>query len=270
MGFEDYKQLTLSRRDNGVLLITIDRPEKYNAADEEMHTELARIWADVSADPQTRVAVITGAGKAFSAGGDLAMVERMAGNYEQVSHMLGEMSDLVYNIINCDKPIVSAINGVAVGAGTVAALLADVSIAAEDAKIGDGHVKLGVAAGDHAAIIWPLLIGMAKARYYLLTGEMVTGAEAERIGLVAKALPREQVLDEALRVADALATGSQQAIRLTKRTLNNWLRSAGPTFDQSAAYEMLTFLGPDVVEGYTAIREKRAPRFPSAHGTGVA
>jgi len=269
VGFESYRQLTLSRRDNGVLLITIDRPEKYNAADEEMHTELARIWTDVSADPQTRVAVITGAGKAFSAGGDLAMVERMAGNYEQVSHMLGEMSDLVYNIINCDKPIVSAINGVAVGAGTVAALLADVSIAAEDARIGDGHVKLGVAAGDHAAIIWPLLIGMAKARYYLLTGEMVTGREAERIGLVAKAVPREQVLEEALRVADALATGSQQAIRLTKRTLNNWLRSAGPTFDQSAAYEMLTFLGPDVVEGYTAIREKRPPRFPSARGPHV-
>ncbi len=266
MGFEDYQQLTLSRRDNGVLLITIDRPEKYNAADEQMHTELARIWTDVSADPETRVAVITGAGKAFSAGGDLAMVERMAGDYERVSHMLGEMSDLVYNIINCEKPIVSAINGVAVGAGTVAALLADVAIAAEDARIGDGHVKLGVAAGDHAAIIWPLLIGMAKARYYLLTGEMVTGAEAERIGLVAKALPRDQVLDEALRVADALATGSQQAIRLTKRTLNNWLRTAGPTFDQSAAYEMLTFLGPDVVEGYTAIREKRPPRVPSVYG----
>jgi enoyl-CoA hydratase len=264
MGFDDYKQLTLSRRDNGVLLITIDRPEKYNAADEEMHTELARIWTDVSVDPQTRVAVITGAGKAFSAGGDLGMVERMAGDYDRVSHMLKEMSDLVYNIINCDKPIVSAINGVAVGAGTVAALLADVAIAAEDAKIGDGHVKLGVAAGDHAAIIWPLLAGMARARYYLLTGEMVTGAEAERIGLVAKALPREQVLDEALRIADALATGAQPAIRLTKRSLNNWLRTAGPTFDQSAAYEMLTFLGPDVVEGYTALREKRPPRFPSA------
>ncbi len=264
MSFDDYQQLTFSRRDNGVLLITLDRPEKYNAADEEMHTELARVWTDVAADPGTRVAVITGAGRAFSAGGDLAMVERMAGDYDRVSHMLREMSDLVYNMINCEKPIVSAINGVAVGAGTVAALLADVAIAAEDARIGDGHVRLGVAAGDHAAIIWPLLIGMAKARYYLLTGEMVTGAEAERIGLVAKALPREQVLDEALRVADGLATGAQPAIRLTKRTLNNWLRTAGPTFDQSAAYEMLTFLGPDVVEGYTALREKRAPRFPSA------
>jgi len=264
VGFEDYEHLRFEHRDHGVLLITIDRPEKYNAADEQMHTELARVWNDVSADPRTRVAVITGAGKAFSAGGDLAMVERMAGNYDAVTHMLTEMSDLVYNIINCDKPIVSAINGVAVGAGTVAALLADVAIAAEDARIGDGHVKLGVAAGDHAAIIWPLLAGMAKARYYLLTGEMITGAEAERIGMVAKALPRDQVLDEALRVADVLATGAQQAIRLTKRSLNNWLRQAGPTFDQSAAYEMLTFMGPDVVEGVAALREKRAPSFPSA------
>ena len=264
MPYEDYHQLTFSLRENGVLLITMNQPEKYNAADEQMHSELARVWKDVSADPDTRVAVITGAGKAFSAGGDLAMIERMSGNYERVSHMLSEASDLVYNIINCEKPIVSAINGVAVGAGAVAALLADIAIAADDARIGDGHVKLGVAAGDHAAIIWPLLAGMAKARYYLLTGEMITGAEAERIGMVAKALPRDQVLDEALRIADNLATGAQQAIRLTKRTLNNWLRSAGPTFDQSAAYEMLTFLGPDVVEGYTAIREKRPPRFPSA------
>ena len=265
MSLDDYQQLTFSHREHGVLLITINRPEKYNAADEELHGELARVWTDVAADPDTRVAVITGAGKAFSAGGDLAMVERMAGDYDRVSHMLKEMSELVYNMINCDKPIVSAINGVAVGAGTVAALLADVAIAAEDARIGDGHVKLGVAAGDHAAIIWPLLAGMAKARYYLLTGEMITGAEAERIGLVAKALPKDQVLDEALRVADQLATGAQPAIRLTKRVLNNWLRAAGPTFDASAAYEMLTFMGPDVTEGVAALREKRAPSFPSAH-----
>jgi enoyl-CoA hydratase len=264
VSLDDYQQLTFSRREHGVLLITLDRPEKYNAADEQMHGELARVWADVSADPETRVAVITGAGRAFSAGGDLAMVERMAGDYERVSHMLAEMSDLVYNMINCTKPIVSAINGAAVGAGAVAALLADIAVAAQDARIGDGHVKLGVAAGDHAAVVWPLLAGIAKARYYLLTGEMITGAEAERIGLVARAVPREQVLDEALRVAEVLATGSQQAIRLTRRALNNWLRAAGPIFDQSAAYEMLTFLGPDVVEGYTALREKRPPRFPSA------
>jgi len=176
VSLDDYRQLKFSRRDNGVLLITLDRPEKYNAADEEMHGELARVWKDVAAEPSVRVAVITGAGRAFSAGGDLAMVERIAGDYDRVSHMLSEMSDLVYNMINCDKPIVSAINGAAVGAGAVAALLADIAIAAEDARIGDGHVRLGVAAGDHAAIIWPLLAGMAKARYHLLTGEMLTGS----------------------------------------------------------------------------------------------
>lgn len=263
VNFDDYEQLRFERHDNGVLLITIDRPEKYNAADEQLHNELSRVWTDVSADPGTRVAVITGAGKAFSAGGDLGMVERMAGDHARLSHMLREMSDLVYNIVDCEKPIVSAINGVAVGAGLVVALLADIAICAEDARLGDGHVRLGVAAGDHAAIIWPLLAGMAKARYYLLTGEMLTGAEAERLGMVAKALPRDQVLDESLRVAQSLGTGAQDAIRLTKRALNGWLRAAGPVFDQSAAYEMLTFMGPDVLEGVAALREKRAPRFPS-------
>jgi enoyl-CoA hydratase len=264
MDYSGYKQLEFSRRDNGVLLVTLNRPEKYNATDEAMHTELATVWRDVSADPDTRVAVVTGAGKAFSAGGDLEMVQRMAGDHDRVTHMLSEMSDLVYNIVNCEKPIVSAINGVAVGAGLVVALLADVAICAEDAKLGDGHVKLGVAAGDHAAIIWQLLAGMAKARYYLLTGEMLTGAEAERIGMVAKALPREQVLDEALSVAGTLATNAQQAVRWTKRSLNNWLKQAGPIFEASAAYEMLGFMGPDVLEGAAALREKRAPQFPSA------
>ena len=267
MKFSEYEQLRFERRDNGVLLITMDRPDKYNAADEVMHSELARIWKDVSADPQTKVAVITGAGKAFSAGGDLDMVRRMAGNHDRVAHMLAEMSDLVYNVINCEKPVISAINGVAVGAGTVVALMADISICALDAKIGDGHVKLGVAAGDHAAILWPLLCGMAKARYYLLTGEMITGEEAERLGMVSKAVPRDKVLDEALRVADSLATGSQLAIRWTKRSLNNWLKMAGPIFDQSAAYEMLCFMGPDVLEGAAALSEKREPRFPSAQGS---
>lgn len=264
MTWSDYEQLTFEQRPGGVLLVTMNRPEKYNAADEVMHNELSRVWADVSRDPDTRVAVVTGAGRAFSAGGDLGMVERMAGDHERVSRMLSEMSDLVYNMINCEKPIVSAINGVAVGAGTVVALLADISVCARDARIGDGHVKLGVAAGDHAAIVWPLLAGMAKARYYLMTGEMVTGEEAERIGLVSKAVAREDVLAEALRIADGLAAGAQSAIRLTKRALNSWLRTAGPIFDQSAAYEMLCFMGPDVIEGAAALREKRPPRFPSA------
>ncbi|MGH9300027.1 MAG: enoyl-CoA hydratase/isomerase family protein [Acidimicrobiales bacterium] len=262
--YSGYEQLSFNRRPGGVLLITLDQPEKYNAADEIMHGELARVWRDVSDDKEARVAVVTGAGRAFSAGGDLAMVERMAGDHARVTAMLSEMSNLVYNLVNCEKPVVSAINGAAVGAGLAVALLADISICADDARLGDGHVRLGLAAGDHAAIVWPLLAGMAKARYYLLTGEMLTGSEAERIGMVSRAVPRDEVLPEALRVAEALAGGSQLAIRLTKRSLNNWLRAAGPIFDQSAAYEMLTFLGPDVTEGVAALREKRPPRFPSA------
>ena len=265
MKFSEYEHLLFERRDNGVLLVTMNRPDKYNAANEQMHGELARVWTEVSDDQETKVAVVTGAGRAFSAGGDLAMVQRMTGDMDRVAHMLKEMSDLVYNMANCEKPIISAINGVAVGAGTVVALMADISICALDAKLGDGHVKLGVAAGDHAAILWPLLCGMAKARYYLMTGEMITGEEAERMGMVSKALPRDQVLDEALRVAGELASGSQLAIRWTKRALNNWLKMAGPIFDQSAAYEMLCFMGPDVLEGAAALTEKRAPVFPSAH-----
>jgi len=261
MDLASYQHLKLERQPNDVLLVTLNRPEVLNAAHEEMHAELARVWADISRDEHTRVAVVTGAGRAFSAGGDLAMVERQIGDYGLVTHMLAEMSDLVYNMINCEKPIVSAINGVAVGAGLVVALLADISICADDAKLGDGHVRLGVAAGDHAAIIWPLLCGLARSKYYLMTGEMVTGAEAERIGLVSKALPRDEVLAEAFRVANNLAAGPQLAIRLTKRALNGWVRNAGPIFDQSAAYEMLTFLGEDIREGLASLREKRAPEF---------
>jgi enoyl-CoA hydratase len=261
MDLASYQHLMLERKPDGVLLVTLNRPDVLNAAHEQMHNELARVWSDISTDADTRAAVVTGAGRAFSAGGDLAMVERQIGDYELVTGMLAEMSDLVYNMVNCAKPIVSAINGVAVGAGLVVALLADISICATDARLGDGHVRLGVAAGDHAAIIWPLLCGLAKAKYYLMTGEMVTGAEAERIGLVSKALPADEVLDEALRVARHLATGPQLAIRLTKRALNGWVRTAGPIFDQSAAYEMLTFMGADVREGLASLREKRAPNF---------
>ena len=264
MNFSTYEQLVFERHDPGILQITINRPEKFNATDETLHSEMARVWLDVDADPDTRVALITGAGRAFSSGGDFGMIERMTGSYERVTAMLTEMADMVYNVLDCSKPIVSAINGAAVGAGLVIALTADISICAEDAVLGDGHVKLGVAAGDHAAIIWPLLAGMAKARYYLLTGEMLTGAEAERIGMVSMAVPRDQVMDKAMQVAVTLAEGSQLALRFTKKSLNNWIKQAAPIFEQSAAYEMLTFMGPDVVEGVAALKERRAPRFPSA------
>ena len=264
MDYAEYQHLAFDRRPSGVVLITINRPEVMNATNARLHWELTQVWLTIDADPAARVALVTGAGRAFSAGGDMSLVEEMAGNAASAARTMREASDLVYNIINLDKPVVSAINGPAVGAGLVVALLADVSIIAETARITDGHTRLGVAAGDHAAIIWPLLCGMAKAKYYLLTSEFLDGREAERIGLVSRAVPAEKVMDVAWTVAESLARGSQPAIRFTKRALNNWLRQAGPIFDQSLALEMLTFMGDDVREGMQAIREKRLPVFPSA------
>jgi enoyl-CoA hydratase len=264
MNYADFRHLTFESKPNGVLVVTINRPEVLNAANARLHWEFTQIWPVVDADPKTRVVVVTGAGKAFSAGGDLSLVEDMAGNPDALTRTMREASDLVYNMINLDKPVVSAINGVAVGAGLVVALMADVSIIAETARFTDGHTRLGVAAGDHAAIIWPLLCGMAKAKYYLLTADFIDGREAERIGLVTMCLPPDQVMPKALDVADRLARGSQISIQWTKRALNNWLRQAGPIFDQSLALEMLSFSYPDVREGVKAIREKRAPVFPSA------
>jgi enoyl-CoA hydratase len=264
MNYADYRHLLFEKRSNGVVLITINRPELMNATNARGHWELTQVWLTIDADAEARVALVTGAGKAFSAGGDLELVEEMAGNPEAATRTMREASDLVYNMINLEKPVVSAINGVAVGAGLVVALLADVSVIADSARLTDGHTRLGVVAGDHAALIWPLLCGMAKSRYYLLTSDFVDGKEAERIGLVSLCVPREEVLSKAGEIADRLAAGSQNAIRWTKRALNNWLRQAGPIFDQSLALEMLSFMGPDVREGARAIREKRPPRFPSA------
>jgi len=264
MQYADFQFLQFEHLPNGVLVIRLNRPEVMNATNARLHWELTKIWGVVNDDPKTRVAVVTGAGdKAFSAGGDLSWISDMVGNADKVATVMNEASDIVYNMMACDKPIISAINGVAVGAGLAVAILADISIMAEEAKITDGHVKLGVAAGDHAAICWPLMCGMAKAKYYLLTADFVSDKEAERIGLVSLSVPRAQLMDKALEVANKLATGSQQAIRLTKRSLNGWMNMARPVFESSLAMEMLCFMGPDAPEGVAAVREKRAPNFPS-------
>jgi len=164
-------------------------------------------------------------------------------------------------VINCGKPIVSAMHGPAVGAGLVAGLLADVSIAARTAKIIDGHTRLGVAAGDHAAIVWELLCGMAKAKYHLLLCEPLSGEEAERIGLVSLVVDDDALETASLDVAVRLAAAAPTAVRWTKYALNNWLRLAGPTFDASLALEFLGFTGPEIREGLASHREKRPPRF---------
>ena len=264
MDYSHYTTLAITRRGpgDGVLDIQMRAQNgKLPTAGHDGHRELAQIWRDVSADDTVRCAVLRGEGLGFSGGGDLSLVQDMASDFEVRSRVWKEARDLVYNVINCDKPIVSALHGPAVGAGLVAGLLADISVAAKGAKIVDGHTRLGVAAGDHAAIVWPLLCGMAKAKYYLMLCEPVTGEEAERIGLVSLAVEEDQLLPKAYEIADKLAQGSQSAIRWTKYSLNNWLRQAGPSFDTSLALEFMGFAGPDVKEGIASLRERRAPRF---------
>ncbi len=272
MDYSGYQHLLIDI-DQGVAKVTINRPEVYNAVNHRLHGELGEIWRDLDRDPEVRAIVITGAGdKAFSAGGDLAgLRERMAMPSEErfKDTVTWGARDLVYNMINCDKVIISAINGVAVGAGVAVALIADISIMAEDAKIGDGHVPLGVVAGDHAAMIWPLLCGIAKTKYYLLTAEMIDGREAERIGLVSKVVPRAEVVPEAMKIARKLADGPRYALAMTKRSINQWLRLGGlAAFDYSLALEKMAFFSGDAQAGVKAVSEKKKPVYPSSQPAG--
>ncbi len=256
-----FPSLQLDRPAAHVLRLTLSAPGRLNAVSASMHRELASVWRAIGDDDETRAVLVRGADGAFSAGGDLDLVVEIASDYETRLRVFHEARDLVLNVIGCPTPIVSAITGPAVGAGLAIGLLADISIATPAARIVDGHTKLGVAAGDHAAIVWPLLCGLAKAKYYLLLCEPVDGVEAERIGLVSLCVPEDELEDRALAIASRLAAGSQPAIRHTKLALNNWLRLAGPTFDASLALEFLDMTGPDVHEGVAAVREKRRPRF---------
>lgn len=262
--YEDFEHLSFERRPDGVVVVTLDRPDVLNAANVRLHREMSEVWAVIDDDETARASVVTGAGRAFSAGGDLEMIERMTVDYDAVLEQWRDAGAIVDQMLAAKKPVVSAVNGVAVGAGLAVALLADVSIMGTSARISDGHVRLGVAAGDHAAVIWPLLCGVAKAKYYLLTADFVEGPEAERIGLVTRCVPDDRVLAEALEVAGRLAAGSVTAVQWTKRVMNQWLRQALPAFGESMALEMLGFLGPDAKEGLSAVRERRPPRFPSA------
>jgi len=264
VGYDAFVHLRFERPSPSVLLITIDRPEVLNAANERLHREFSEIWRVVDRDDSVAVSVITGAGKAFSAGGDLDMVEKMTTDYATTLEQWRDAKAVVDEMLTSVKPIVSAINGVAVGAGLAVALLADVSVMGETARLSDGHARLGVAAGDHAALLWPLLCGMARAKYYLLTADFVDGREAERIGLVTRCVADDRVLTEALAIADRLAAGSRTAVQWTKRVMNQWMLQAAPVFGESLALEMIGFLGPDAIEGIKAVRERRPPEFPSA------
>jgi enoyl-CoA hydratase len=258
-----YPGLQFESPADGVLEVVIANQGRQNSATEGMHRDLAGVWRAIDADAGIRAVLVRGAGEHFSSGGDFSMIERMIDDEATLLRVWREASDLVYNLVDCRKPVISAIRGTAVGAGLAVALLADVSVAGRTAKILDGHTRLGVAAGDHAVIIWPLLCGLAKARYYLLTNEPLSGEEAERIGLVSLCVPDDEVRDRALGIAVKLAAGSASALAFTKRALGNWLRLAGPSFDASLAMEFLGFRLADAREGLDAVREKRPANFTS-------
>jgi enoyl-CoA hydratase len=263
--YAPFPHLTFDRPSAGVLRITLDGPG-LNAVDHDVHRELADVWLTVDRDEETNVALLQGAGKGFSSGGSFELIESILDDYETRLRVMREARDLVFNVINCSKPIVSAMHGPAVGAGLVAGVLADVSVVSRTAKIIDGHTRLGVAAGDHAAICWPLLCGMAKAKYYLLTCEPLSGEEAERIGLVSLCVDDGDVQDRALQIAVDLSGGAQAAIRWTKQALNGWYRAQSSVFDASLAYEFIGFGGADAREGLASHREKRPPAFPGGSG----
>jgi enoyl-CoA hydratase len=250
----------------GVLNLILDAPG-LNSVGPQMHRDLADIWPVIARDPAVRVVLVRGEGNAFSSGGSFDLIAETIGDYEDRIRIMREARDLVLNMVNFDKPVVSAIRGPAVGAGLVVALLADISVASRTARIIDGHTKLGVAAGDHAAICWPLLVGMAKAKYYLLTCETLLGEEAERIGLVSTCVDDDEVLPTATRLAENLAQGAQSAIRWTKHSLNHWYRMFAPAFETSLGLEFIGFSGPDVQEGLAAHREKRPARFTTGTNT---
>ena len=259
--YDEFPSLELDRPAPHILRLTLRAAGRLNAVSGSMHGELAAVWKAIAEDSDTRTVLVRGADGAFSAGGHLDLVLEIASDAATRARVFEEARDLVYNMLRCPTPIVSAITGPAVGAGLVVGLLADVSLASPKARIVDGHTKLGVAAGDHAAIVWPLLCGMAKAKYHLLLCEPMDGIEAERLGLVSLCVPDEELEERALAIAVRLAEGAQPALQHTKVSLNRWLLAAGPAFDESLALEFLDMTGPHVREGVAAVREKRKPNF---------
>lgn len=256
-----YTGLKFVRSEPRILEIVFDTPGRTNSLDATKHRELAEIWRDVEGDPDVSCVLLRGEGGAFSAGGDFDMISAITTDPEARLRTWKEARDLVYNMLHFSKPVVSAIEGPAVGAGLVAAMLADICVAGRKARIVDGHTRLGVAAGDHAAIVWPLLCGMAKAKYYLMLCDTLTGEEAERIGLVARCVDDAEVVETARGLARRLSEIAPSALRWTKLSLNNWMRMAGPTFDASLALEFLGFAGPEAREGLAALKEKRPAKF---------
>lgn len=248
-----------------IATVSINRPEARNAIGQEVHHELDDIWLALGEDPDVDVVILTGEGKAFSAGGDLKRLAERAGTEEGAQFALelpGHGKHLLANILAMQKPIIAAINGDAIGLGATVALFCDITVMAQDARIGDPHVKAGVSAGDGGAIIWPLLVGPARAKEYLMRGLIVNGTEAERINLVNHAVPAAEVMPLARKIAEELCDLPPWAVRYTKATINIAVRHQfNQLMDASLAYEALTMSTKDFGEGARAIIERRKPKF---------
>jgi enoyl-CoA hydratase len=262
--YDDYECLLVEREDR-LATVTLNRPEHRNAINHQLHTELARIWLDLAEDDEVTTVLLTGAGDMFSVGGD---VSKMGGRPGGDVLAPGAMPDpaharrIVDNLLSLDKPVVTAINGHAIGLAATVALLTDITVMSTSAKIADTHVKVGLVAGDGGAAIWPLLVGPSRAKELLMRGLRLDGAEAARIGLVNHAVPAEEVLPFAREIAVELANGATWAIRWTKLSVNKLLKQQmNLVFDTSMALEMATFHTEDHREAVSAFLDKRTPRY---------
>lgn len=259
-----YQHLLFERQEHGVLLVTINRPDRGNAVNPRLHLELGQLWRDVDLDERVAVVVITGAGDAFCSGGEVGTFGGSDNpGSSHIDESMHEVGALVNGMIECRKPIISAVNGLAMASGLAVALSADISVVGENVKLNDGHLRAGMVAGDHAVLLWPLYMSLAKARYYLLTGDTLTGREAERLGLMSICVPDAEVLDRAVSIAARIATNAQYATRWTKRALNAWVRQQAPLFELSTALQMLSLHGADMQAALAAIAQERKPDFPS-------
>ena len=260
MDYSTYKHMTFERCGR-ILTITLNRPPM-NPIHYELHNELSRLWYQVQVDHESDVIIFTGAGDCFSAGGDIPMMQKRIDDPELFNRKNLEMKQMIFGLLDLEKPVIARINGDCIGLGATLALLCDITIAVDDARFGDPHVKMGYVAGDGGAIIWPQLIGYARAKEYLLTGDMLDAKEAERIGLISRAVPRGQLDARVNATADKLAHGATKAIKWTKTSINIPLRQmAHAMLDASLAYEAMTNVGADHQEAVNAFREKRKPRF---------
>ncbi len=255
-----YTTIAIEKRDDGVAVCTLNRPERLNSVNATMHRELATLARDIQSDRAVRAAVITGAGRAFCAGGDFSPGGEAMGS--TTGGPMEEARRIVDHMLECEKPLISAVNGYAMGLGATVALLCDVVVAGRSAVFADTHVKMGIGAGDGGQLIWPLLVGVNKAKYFLMSGERVTGEEAERIGLASFLVEDDALMERALSIATTLANGPAQAITASKMAINAWMRSISSLVTPlSLQLEDACFGSRDNKEAVAAFNEKRPPNF---------